>query len=105
MNIQLEFEASDSTNVLFSVSIDGKNCGKLSMPSEKAAGFVKILQRGAENDSNEFNMSGEIPTSQHWVLWHKRSGIERREMEDRRSGKERRTITTRRGGDDKRKLD
>jgi hypothetical protein len=105
MEIDLEFEASDSVNAHFSVAVDGNTCGKLSMPTEKAARFAEIIQRGCEKESCPFHISGKVPVSQDWVLWHKRSGIERRDVEDRRTGIDRRRIKNRRSGKGQRKQD
>jgi hypothetical protein len=99
MEIHLEFEESDSENAHFSVAVDGITCGELSLPVGKAAKFAEIVKRGSEKDSNTFYISGKIPDSQDWVLWHKRSSIERRELDDRRSGSERRSEKNRRNRD------
>lgn len=98
MEIHLEFEETDSADARFSVAVDGKMCGQLSMPAGKAAKFAEIIQLGAREDFNAFFISGKIPVSQDWVLWHKRSSIERRELEDRRTGAERRGEKNRRSG-------
>lgn len=98
MEIHLEFEESDAADARLSVAIDGTICGLLSMPSEKAVKFAEIVKQGCKMGSGHFNMSGKTPVSEDWVLWHKRSGIERREMEESRSGVERRSTKNRRTG-------
>jgi hypothetical protein len=96
MKIRLDFEESDSSKALFSVAVDGEICGELSMPLGKAAIIAEIIKTGAEKEDHELEISGDIPTTQDWVLWHKRSGIERRETNERRSGVERRHAKNRR---------
>ena len=82
-----------------SISLDGSDCGVLSMGEEEAACFSEIVRQGCASFQAEFTSEGDLALREDWVLWHTRSGRERREKKDRRCGLERRSRENRRSDD------
>jgi hypothetical protein len=99
MNIHFTFKKAASSTWTISVSLDGSECGVLSMGEEEAACFSEIVRQGCASLQAEFTSEGDLALREDWVLWHTRSGRERREKKDRRCGLERRRRENRRSDD------
>ncbi|MBW2318464.1 MAG: hypothetical protein JRF24_07265 [Deltaproteobacteria bacterium] len=102
MKIHLSFSESNSTNTRITVIIDGTTCGEMSMSTEEAIRFLEVVKVGCSQNQDQFESSGELYMPEDWVLWHKRSGIERRRGRERRAEQDRRTEQDRRSGNDQR---
>ena len=96
MKVQLRYDESDPTDTRFTVVLDGKRTGELSMSTVEAAKIRDIVEAGCARYNCDFESVGELYKSENFVVWHKRSG------KDRRSGQERRMGQDRRKGQDRR---
>ncbi len=92
MEIHFNFDESDPDNTRITVSVNGSQCGEISLTTEDANGLTAIVKSGCSQVGCDFDMSGELYKSESWVMWHKRSGKERRSGTDRRSGGDRRDL-------------
>jgi hypothetical protein len=96
MKIHLKFDESNALGTRFSLIVNGKRCGEVSMAAEEAVRFQEIVKLGCLQTRDVFGASGELYIPENWVLWHKRSGIERRKNAERRNGQDRRSGNDRR---------
>lgn len=90
MKIQFRFVKSDTRYTQCAIVMNDVECGQVSMKMNEAVQFTKAVQLGCSQTQDEFTWTGDIDLPEDWVLWHKRSGLERRHVKDRRSGAERR---------------
>ena len=88
MDINLRFDESNPDNTRFTVIVNGTSCGQVSMTTEEAVRFQKMVELGCSQNQDDFECSGDLYAPENWILWHKRSGIERRSGKDRRSSTE-----------------
>ena len=98
MKIHFKFSESNPEATRFVVIVNGKHCGEVSMATEEAVRFQEIVKLGCSETQDVFESSGELYIPENWVLWHKRSGIERRKSIERRKGHDRRKGNDRRKG-------
>jgi len=98
MKIHFKFGESNPEGTRFAVIVNGQSCGQVSMATEEAVRFQEIVKLGCSETQDVFKSSGELYIPENWVLWHKRSGIERRESIERRKGQDRRSGKDRRNG-------
>ena len=98
MKIHFKFGESNPEGTRFAVIVNGKSCGEVSMATEEAVRFQEIVKLGCSETQDVFESSGELYVPENWVLWHKRSGIERRKSIERRKGQDRRSGNDRRNG-------
>lgn len=96
MKVHFKFDESDPKDTRFTVVIDDAPCGQLSMTTEDAVRLADIVKSGCSQYQCDFESSGELYESESFVVWHKRSGKERRRGQDRRKSKDRRTGQDRR---------
>ena len=78
MKIHFKFSESNATNTRFTVIVDGTSRGEMSMSTEEAIRFQEVVKLGCSQSQDEFESSGELYIPEDWVVWYKRSGIERR---------------------------
>ena len=90
MKIHLKFGESNPEGTRFTLIVNGTSCGEVSMATEEAVRFQEIVKLGCLETEDVFESSGELYIPENWVLWHKRSGIERRKSIERRKGQDRR---------------
>jgi len=90
MKIHLKFGESNPEETRFALIVNGTSCGEVSMATEEAVRFQEIMKLGCSETQDVFESSGELYIRENWVLWHKRSGIERRKSIERRKGQDRR---------------
>jgi hypothetical protein len=96
MKIHLKFGESNPEGTRFTLIVNGTSCGEVSMATEEAVKFQEIVKLGCLETEDVFESSGELYIPENWVLWHKRSGIERRKRIERRKGQDRRSGNDRR---------
>jgi hypothetical protein len=99
MKIHFKFGESNPEGTRFALIVNGTSCGEVSMATEEAVRFQEIVKLGCLETEDVFEFSGELYIPENWVLWHKRSGIERRESAERRKGEDRRSGNDRRNGE------
>jgi len=98
MKILFKFGESNPEETRFAVIVNGKSCGEVSMATKGAVRFQEIVKLGCSETEDVFDSSGELYVPENWVLWHKRSGLERRKSIERRKGQDRRSGNDRRSG-------
>lgn len=96
MKVYFKFDESDPKHTRFTVVIDDAPCGRLSMKTEDAVRLADIVKSGCSQYQCDFESSGKLFKSESFVVWHKRSGKERRRGQDRRKSKDRRSGQDRR---------
>ena len=99
MKIHFKFGESNPEETRFAVIVNGTSCGEVCMATEEAVRFQEIVKLGCSETQDVFESSGELYVPENWVLWHKRSGIERRKSIERRKGQDRRSGNDRRNGE------
>lgn len=92
MKIELRFTQRSADEVQFAVVVNDKECGQLSMSQADAVTFAKALRSGCMGTDATVCWTGDIDLPEDWVVWHKRSGKERRTLTDRRTCRERRGL-------------
>lgn len=96
MKIHFKFGESNPEETRFAVIVNGTSRGEVCMATEEAVRFQEIVKLGCSETQDVFESSGELYIPENWVLWHKRSGIERRKRIERRKGQDRRSENDRR---------
>ncbi|MBW2108752.1 MAG: hypothetical protein JRI36_08820 [Deltaproteobacteria bacterium] len=92
MKIELRFSPSQGDEVQFAMVVNKTDCGRLSMKKSEAVTFAQTLRAGCAYTDSTVIWTGDIDLPEDWVVWHKRTGKERRTHIDRRTGRERRKL-------------
>ena len=73
-----KYDESNPTSTRITVFINETTCGELSMTTEDAVRIADIVKSGCSQYQCDFESSGELHKSESFVVWHKRSGKDRR---------------------------